>query len=263
MKISAHNQLKGIVENSALVDAGMLEQVRAFDWRGAWIVHNKARKAPDCVALWNERAKEFSRKAGGSPYAGMFIDSLGLEPCQRVLDMGSGGGTLAIPLARAGHKVFAADFSPRMLEVLEHSAQQEGLDNIRTALLDFNAPWEAWEAAGIAEGCVDIALASRSTMVDDLGEAFAKLERAARTKVAVTMATEFSPRAEQSREEGAEDGVRRAAPALPDYIFAVNLLFQMRRYPELRFIDSYKTSDAGQPQLIRWAFIAWSPCCVG
>jgi SAM-dependent methyltransferase len=245
------------------MDAGMLERACSLDWREAWIEHNTARKAPDRVALWDERAKDYARKAGSSPYAGMFIDCLGLEPCQRILDMGSGGGTLAIPLARAGHEVLAADFSPKMLEALEHSAQQEGLDNIRTALLDFNAPWETWEAAGIAEGCVDIALASRSTMVDDLGEAFAKLERAARTKVAVTMATEFSPRAQQPREEGAKGGAgqsaQEAVPVLSDYIFAVNLLIQTRRYPELRFIDSYKIDDAGQPRLIRWAFIAWSP----
>ncbi|MDR2106021.1 MAG: class I SAM-dependent methyltransferase [Coriobacteriales bacterium] len=234
---------------------------------------------------WNERAEEFARHAGASVYADAFIDYLALPPAQHILDMGSGSGTLAVPLARAGHRLLAADFSPRMLEVLEQRATDEGLANIRTTLLDFNAPWEQWETAGITEGCVDVAIASRSTMVDDLAAAFEKLERAARTKVAVTMATEFSPR-----------GIKRTGRSyendpdfVPDFIFALNILLQTGRYPELRFIDSYKPEPpnteqgAGLPtsqgkgddmrqstgqvagqvvgqgtaRLIRWAFLSW------
>jgi hypothetical protein len=146
-----------------------------------------------------------------------------------------------------------------MLETLENSARQEGFVNVRTVLLDFNAPWKDWENAGITEDCVDVALASRSTMVDDLWEAFCKLERAARTKVAVTMATEFGPRGTKRMKVNDEGELL----SVPDFIFAVNLLLQKGRYPELRFIDSYKTDEQGLSQTIRWAFISWvpaSPC---
>jgi SAM-dependent methyltransferase len=224
------------------------------DWREAWLEHNKARKAPDGPEYWSGRAKDFARYAGTSAYADILIDYLELQPNQSILDMGSGSGTLAIPLAKAGHQVLAADFAPGMLESLECAAQQEGLEEIGTVLLDFNAPWEEWEAVGVTEGCVDVALASRSAMVDDLGEAFCKLERAARTKVAMTIATEFGPRGTKLME--ADD--KGELLAVPDFIFAVNLLFQMGRYPELRFIDAHKVSEQGPPQFIRWAFISWA-----
>jgi hypothetical protein len=45
---------------------------------------------------------------------------------------------------------------------------------------------------------------------------------------------------------------------VPDFIFAVNLLLQMGRYPELRFINSDKTDERGLSQTIRWAFISWT-----
>jgi SAM-dependent methyltransferase len=234
-----------------------MDNMLGFDWREAWLAYNRTRKPPDDSSYWDGRAKSFSYYAGTSPYTETFISYLGLSPAegsQSFLDMGSGSGTLAIPLARAGHTILAADFSPKMLEELEASIRQEGLENIGTTRLNFNASWEEWEKAGITEDCVDIALASRSTMVADLWDAFEKLERAARVKVAVTLATEFGPREMRRMGARADEG----PPFIPDYIFAINVLFQMERYPELRFIDSPKKDSEGVERFIRWAFLSWS-----
>jgi SAM-dependent methyltransferase len=226
------------------------------DWRQAWVEHFSARKIPDNVQVWDSRAKEFSQNAGVSSYAEAFIDYLQPEPKASILDMGSGSGTLAIPLAQQGHSIIAADFSLGMLDILVQTARQQNLTNIRSVELDFNAPWDVWEAAGITEGCVDIALASRSTIVDDLWAAFEKLERAARLRVATTLATEYTPRGIKPMNERKDDG----SYTIPDHIYAVNILMQMGRYPSLHYIDSYKPNEQGEQRLVRWAFLSWDVC---
>jgi hypothetical protein len=69
------------------------------------------------------------------------------------------------------------------------------------------------------------------------------------------MGTEFGPRGIKRMGESYEGD----PDFVPDYIFAVNLLFQWGRYPELRFIDSYKPDEQGESRLVRWAFISWTP----
>jgi len=234
-------------------DARGIDDLLGIDWRKAWIERECTRSVPDNAQAWDKRAKDYSVSAGASSYVDSFISYLAPEQGVSILDMGSGSGTLALPLARRGHSVMAVDFSSGMLGVLREAAQAEALSSIRCVQLDFNAPWSDWEAAGITEDCVDIAIASRSTIVDDLWAAFEKLERAARTRVAVTLVTEYTPR--HTKRMGAViDG---GPPYIPDYIYAVNVLLQMGRYPSVSYIDSDKTDERGTPRLIRWAFISW------
>ncbi len=53
------------------------------------------------------------------------------EECRSFLDVGSGCGTLSIPLARAGKKVTAIDASPHMIEILREDMKRLGIKNIR------------------------------------------------------------------------------------------------------------------------------------
>jgi len=54
--------------------------------------------------------------------------------CSTFLDAGSGCGTLALPLARAGKSVTALDPSRAMIEILRDDINKEGLQKIRPVL---------------------------------------------------------------------------------------------------------------------------------
>ena len=64
----------------------------------------------DSQAYWNKLAATFTRNATGD-YERWLLDLLALEAGDEVLDMGCATGTLAVPLARAGHRVHGCDFA--------------------------------------------------------------------------------------------------------------------------------------------------------
>ena len=228
-----------------------MDSLLGIDWREAWIERSKARNKPSDRSCWDERSQDFKEHSGVSAYTDIFLQYLNLEPGQSVLDVGSGPGTISIPLALGGHSVVAADFSAGMREAARKRAMDLQLTNFEVVALDWN---EDWEQAGIKPKSVDVAIASRSTMVDDLGDAIMKLDRTARNKVAISMVTEYSPRGFKAL-GSAQDGCKQH---LPDYIYGVNLLLQWGAYPELRFIDTtYGNGADMEDKLVRWAYISW------
>lgn len=63
------------------------------------------------------------------------LDRLG-APARRVLDLGSGAGRVAVPLARAGHSVVAVDTDPKALE----ACRSAGVASLSTLVADFTDP---------------------------------------------------------------------------------------------------------------------------
>ena len=136
----------------------------------------------DSQAYWNKRAATFTRDAT-SDYERWLLDLLALEAGDEVLDMGCATGTLAVPLARAGHRVHGCDFAEAMLAILDERAASENLP-ITSHLL----AWEDdWEEAGLGENSVDVAFASRSLMSGDVSACVRKLDAAARSRAAVVV----------------------------------------------------------------------------
>ena len=142
----------------------------------------------DSQAYWNKRAATFTRNAT-SDYERWLLDLLALETGEEILDMGCATGTLAVPLARAGHRVHGCDFAEAMLAILDERAAAENLP-ITTHLL----AWEDdWEEAGLGENSVDVAFASRSLMSGNVFSAVRKLDEAARSRAAVVVPDSLLP----------------------------------------------------------------------
>ena len=142
----------------------------------------------DSQAYWNKRAATFTRDAT-IDYERWLLDLLALEAGEEILDMGCATGTLAVPLARAGHRIHGCDFAEAMLAILDERAAADKLP-ITSHLL----AWEDdWEEAGLGENSVDVAFASRSLMSGDVSACVRKLDAAARSRAAVVVPDSLLP----------------------------------------------------------------------
>ncbi|MGQ9499533.1 MAG: class I SAM-dependent methyltransferase [Dissulfurimicrobium sp.] len=197
-----------------------------IDWSRLWKearAREKRRKGPD---VWDRRAPSFAKHAAQSSYVQDFIKLLSPDPSWSVLDVGSGPGTLAIPLAGKVREITAIDFSSVMIDILKRECACLGIKNI-TAI---KASWEDdWNAIGIQPH--DVAIASRSIIVDDLEAALLKLDSIATKQVYIS-----APVGDGPFDRRFFDAVGRQFPERPDYIYIYNLLYQLGILANVTFI---------------------------
>lgn len=193
-------------------------ELKNIDWNLLWqdAVKKKTKK-PSNAAGWDSRAASFNKRNAQSPYNKHFIKLLQPKKEWTILDVGCGPGTLTIPLAKQVQQVSALDFSPKMLEIIQQRAKKAGLRNITT----YNLSWtDDWKAHGVKPH--DVTLASRSLGVEDLQAALEKLTRFAQETIAITDRVGHGP-----MDPDAFKAVGRDMDSGPDYIYTVNLLYQM------------------------------------
>ncbi len=189
-----------------------------IDWNILW---QQARKKKSWkskgVDGWNRRAASFARQATRSVYTEKFLAMLQPQKTWSVLDIGCGPGTLALPLAGLVRRVTALDFSANMLALLKQQAQDQGIVNISTHKL----AWEDdWQPQGITPH--DLTIASRSLAVRDLRAALERLTSYARKAAVITDQVGSGP-----FDPAAFRAIGRQLRTGPDYIYTVNLLYQM------------------------------------
>jgi len=195
-----------------------------LDWNLLWQNARKQKSwSSKGAADWDKKAESFAARNADSPYCSLLLDRLPLAPDLTVLDMGSGPGTLAIPLAAKVRSVTAVDYSAGMLDVLQRRAREENIKNIHP----IQGAWEDdWRRLGIGQH--DIAIASRSLAVEDLTSALKKLHAHARKYVFIAdriAPTPFDP--------GAFAATGRDFQSGPDYIYTVNMLYNLGIHPSI------------------------------
>jgi ubiquinone/menaquinone biosynthesis C-methylase UbiE len=115
---------------------------------------------------------EIARQDGERRTAGLDIN-----PTCSVLDIGSGPGTLALPLARRARQVTAVEPSLAMVKRLERHIAEEGISNIRI----LPKRWEDLSDEEVGEH--DLVIASYSLSFLDMRETLLKMDRLAKRQV--------------------------------------------------------------------------------
>ena len=201
-------------------------------------------------AYWDRRAPTFAGHCGQGAYVEGFLRRLALRGDESILDMGCGSGTFAVPLARAGHKALACDFSEKMIEQVRLRADAEGLDIASQVMA-----WEDdWTRFGLDENCVDVAIASRSIGMSDLADCLRKLDWVARERVAVTVSAGMAP----ARDESLRAALGRAGEKPRAVIDVLEQLGEMGRFGEVSYLSHrrpmhFADRDEGLAELRRMA----------
>jgi ubiquinone/menaquinone biosynthesis C-methylase UbiE len=102
-------------------------------------------------ALWEKgdftQIADYMRDSGEA-----LVASIGVTPTARVLDLGCGDGTTALPLARTGADVTGIDIAANLVEAGNRRAAEAGLDNVRFEVGD------ATDLQGVADNSFDLTL---------------------------------------------------------------------------------------------------------
>lgn len=198
--------------------------INAIDFGQLYRAHMAAaggREKP--AADWDARASSM-KTLSESPYTKDFVACMNLEGCDSLLDMGCGTGAIGLALAPVLKQVVGVDYSAGMLAEFTNNARAMGLTNSSV----MQCAWEDdWQYLPVC----DLVVASRSTTVMDMADALQKLDSKARKRVYLTNLVGGS-----FIDPGLLQAIGRQGYSRPDYIYILNILYQMGRHPRLDYI---------------------------
>ncbi|TQD23832.1 class I SAM-dependent methyltransferase [Methanolobus vulcani] len=145
------------------------------DWSDVWIEqmkkHLECGNKKECASIWEEKesAKQFWEMSlrNNQQRARDVISGLNITPESRVLDIGAGPGTLAIPISEKVKHVTAVEPSNGMIEVLEDNMADYSRGNISI----IRKKWEDIDIEKDLDGPYDVIIASFSLGMPDIRKA--------------------------------------------------------------------------------------------
>lgn len=202
-------------------------------------------KAKDKTS-WDKKAPSMNKRVHASVYNDAFLKQVNTQDCESLLDVGCGVGNLSLRLAPNLKHVYSLDYSSGMLEVLTQNAKEQNHDNIQTIQASWYDDWKDIPNA-------DIVIASRSMEVKDMKEALSKLNEKANKRVYVSYKMGGSFLSDEIL-----NAMQREVIKKPDYIYLVNILYQMGINASVNFVPSegrntVYTSKEAFIQSVKWS----------
>jgi ubiquinone/menaquinone biosynthesis C-methylase UbiE len=157
-----------------------------IDWNEIWkeqmARHNEMSNGMDCASYWDDEveAKYYWEmvKEKRDLIEGM-VQMMGISSTSRVLDIGAGPGTLAIPLSKKVAYVTAVEPSGAMFNVLRKNIEENGLDNIDCV----QKRWEEVDVESDLDSPYDLIVASFSLGMTDIKAAIQKMMKVSSGRV--------------------------------------------------------------------------------
>ncbi len=211
------------------------------DLLGAWAARvraerdqtDRAREVADPADFYAPTAHRFRVDPAGPDIVGEQLLSIA-RPHDTWLDVGSGGGRYALPIAATTRGVIAVDASPSMLAVLAEGVAATGAAGVRT--IQARWPLDGWpdEPDVLAAVGADVALMAHVGYdIEDIGPFLDAFEAAAGRMCVAVMGEGAMTTVGRLYWEAIHGEPRVALPALPELL---SLLLARGRLPEVRLV---------------------------
>ena len=159
----------------------MIDPLKDIDWNEVWMSRTRGNRESspgrDCARIWESRESAL-RFWNMCQQERSRIDKTVWEtditPESRVLDIGAGPGTLAIPFAEKAAHVTAVEPAEGMCSVLKEKMAEFGRENIDIV----QKRWEDVDVAADLSAPYDVVIASFSLGMQDIRAAIEKMQQA-------------------------------------------------------------------------------------
>jgi cyclopropane fatty-acyl-phospholipid synthase-like methyltransferase len=158
----------------------IIMDVKDINWNDVWREQYEAsvrsRGSGDCATIWKnkEKALQFYRiTEENQERIPMMVSFFSLSPALRILDIGAGPGTLAIPLSGVTGHVTAVEPAAGMIEVMKERIREKSIHNIDIV----HKRWEDVDIHSDLHPPYDLVIASHSLGMPDIRTAIEMMQK--------------------------------------------------------------------------------------